>query len=89
MPLTAPGCVDLIVTDVAVIEVTVKRLLLNEVAPGWSPEDMQALTLPTLLVNPDCEEIELLIALKGPSFLYGCGCVNMFSIAATIWRAQL
>ena len=50
---------------------------------------MQALTLPTLLVNPDCEEIELLIALKGPSFLYGCGCVNMFSIAATIWRAQL
>jgi acyl CoA:acetate/3-ketoacid CoA transferase beta subunit len=59
VPLTAPGCVDLIVTDVAVIEVTVKRLLSNEVASGWSPEDMQALTLPTLLVNPDCKEIEL------------------------------
>lgn len=59
MPLTAPGCVDLIVTDVAAIEVTVEGLLLNEVAPGWSPEDMQALALPTRLVNPDCREIEL------------------------------
>jgi len=59
VPLAAPGRVDLIVADVAVIEVTVEGLLLNEVAPGWSPEDMQALTLPTLLVDPDCREIEL------------------------------
>jgi len=59
VPLTAPGYVDLIATDVAVIEVTVEGLLLNEVAPGWSPEYVQALTLPTLLVNPDCKEIEL------------------------------
>jgi acyl CoA:acetate/3-ketoacid CoA transferase beta subunit len=59
VPLTAPGCVDLIVTDVAVIEVTVKGLLLNEVAPGWSPEDIQASTLPKLIISPDVKEIEL------------------------------
>jgi len=58
--LTAPRCVDLIVTDIAVIEVTDKGLLLKEVAPGWIPEEVQSLTEPTLIVDPDCREIELM-----------------------------
>lgn len=58
--LTAPKCVDLIVTDVAVIEVTKKGLVLKEVAPGWTPEDVQTLTEPKLLVAPDCHDIELM-----------------------------
>lgn len=58
--LTAPECVDLIVTDVAVIEVTKKGLVLKEVAPGWTPEDVQKLTEPRLIVAPDCHEIELM-----------------------------
>lgn len=49
-PLTAPGCVDEIVTDIAVIKVTEKGLVLAEAAPGWSPEDVQALTEPQLVV---------------------------------------
>jgi 3-oxoacid CoA-transferase B subunit len=58
--LTAPRCVDLIVTDIAVIEVTKKGLVLKEVAPGWTPEDVQKLTEPKLIVAPDCHDIELM-----------------------------
>lgn len=58
--LTAPQCVDLIVTDIAVIEVTDKGLVLKEVAPGWTPGEVQSLTEPTLIVDPDCHEIELM-----------------------------
>ncbi len=58
--LTAPQCVDLIVTDIAVIEVTKKGLVLKEVAPGWSAEEIQALTEPKLIIAPDLKEIELM-----------------------------
>lgn len=59
VPLTAPKCVDLIVTDVAVIEVTSDGLLLKEVAPGWTAEEVQEITEPRLRVAPDLREIEL------------------------------
>lgn len=58
-PLTAKKCVDLIVTDLAVIEVTMEGLLLREVAPGWTAEEVQALTEPKLIVAEDIKEIEL------------------------------
>lgn len=59
-PLTALSCVDLIVTDIAVVEVTDKGLVLREVAPGWTPEEVQALTEPKLIVQPDCQEMVLM-----------------------------
>ena len=59
VPMTAPGCVDLIVTDVAVIEVTSQGLLLRELAPGWTVEEAQLLTEPKLGIAPDLKEIEL------------------------------
>jgi 3-oxoacid CoA-transferase B subunit len=43
-PLTALACVDTIVTDLAVIDVTPAGLLLREVAPGWTAEQIQNLT---------------------------------------------
>ena len=58
-PLTARECVDLIITDLAVIEVTPDGLLLKEVAPGWSAAEVQALTEPGLIVAPDLKDIEL------------------------------
>ena len=57
--LTAKERVDLIITDVAVIEVTKKGLVLKEIAPGWTPADVQAITEPKLIVDPKCKEIEL------------------------------
>ena len=58
-PLTGRRCVDLIVTDVAVIEVTPAGLLLREVAPGWAPERVQEITEPRLLIDPGIKEIRL------------------------------
>ena len=59
VPLTAPECVDLIVTDIAVIEVTREGLVLKETAPGWTAAEVQDLTGPNLIVSPDLREIEL------------------------------
>ena len=58
-PLTGRSCVSLIVTDIAVIEVTEEGLVLKEVAPGWTPEEVQELTEPKLILAPDLREIEL------------------------------
>ena len=57
LPLTGVEVVDLIVTDLAVIEVTPKGLVLREVAPGVTPEAVQKLTEPTLLRAPDLKTI--------------------------------
>ena len=58
-PLTGKGCVSLIVTDVAVIEVAPSGLVLKETAPGWTPEDIQDITEPTLIPAPDLQEMTL------------------------------
>jgi len=50
-PITARGCVSMIVTDVAVIEITEKGLYLRETAPGWTPEEVQEITGPRLITN--------------------------------------
>jgi len=59
LPLTALECVDLIITDVAVIEVTSEGLVLKEFVPGWTAEDIQAITEAKLLIAPDLKEMEL------------------------------
>jgi 3-oxoacid CoA-transferase B subunit len=43
-PLTAIECVNTIITDLAVIDVTTDGLTLREVAPGFTPEEVQNFT---------------------------------------------
>ncbi|HXA78747.1 MAG TPA: CoA transferase subunit B [Candidatus Acidoferrales bacterium] len=57
LPPTGIQVVDLIVTDLAVIEVTPKGLVLREVALGVTPEAVQKVTEPTLLRAPDLKTI--------------------------------
>ena len=59
-PLTAPRCVDRIISDIAVLDVTPEGLVLREVAPGWTAEEVQALTDAKIIVPPDVEEMTLL-----------------------------
>jgi 3-oxoacid CoA-transferase B subunit len=58
-PLTAKQCVSLIVTDLAVIEVTESGLVLKEIAPGWTAPEVQSLTEAKLTPAADLKEIEL------------------------------
>jgi 3-oxoacid CoA-transferase subunit B len=58
-PATAKNKVNLIFTDLAVIEVTKEGLLLKEIYPGLTPDDIQSVTEPKLLIAPDLKEIEL------------------------------
>jgi len=58
-PLTAREVVKTIITDLAVIDVTPEGLLLREVAPGLSAEDVQSVTEPKLIISPDLTEIQL------------------------------
>jgi 3-oxoacid CoA-transferase B subunit len=58
-PITAPRCVSLIVTDIAVMNVSEIGLVLEEVAPGWTAEEVQALTEPKLIVAEGIKEMQL------------------------------
>lgn len=58
--LTARRCVNLIITDIAVIEVTKSGLVLKEIAPQWTPDEVQELTEPRLIVASDLKEITIM-----------------------------
>lgn len=58
-PITAKKCVDLIITDIAVIAITNEGLILREVAPGWTAQEVQVLTEPRLIIAKDLKEMEL------------------------------
>jgi 3-oxoacid CoA-transferase subunit B len=58
-PLTASRCVSVIVTDLAFIEVTDKGLVLKEVVPGWTFDEIQKLTEAKLIPAADLKEMEL------------------------------
>jgi 3-oxoacid CoA-transferase subunit B len=57
-PLTAQAVVDTIVTDLAFISVTPKGLVLKELAPGITAEDVQAVTEPKLILDPNLKEMD-------------------------------
>src|SRR6201998_3937046 len=56
-PLTGLACVDTIVTDLAVIDVKREGLILREVAPGWTLEELQELTGAKLIAKGRVPEI--------------------------------
>ena len=53
LPLTGVGVVDTIVTEMAYMRVTPKGLLLEEIAPGLTAEDVQKATAAELLISPE------------------------------------
>ena len=57
LPLTGLGVVHRIITDLAVIDVTSAGLVLREVAPGLTAREVQELTEPTLLIDPELKTI--------------------------------
>jgi len=57
LPLTGVACVDRIITDYCVLDVTDRGLKLVEVAPGVTAEQVQQMTEPKLIVDGDVKEI--------------------------------
>jgi 3-oxoacid CoA-transferase B subunit len=58
-PATAMGRVSMLFTDLAVIEITPEGMVLKEVFTGLTPEDVQSVTEPKLIIPPDLKEMEL------------------------------
>lgn len=59
LPVTAPGVVKLVATDLGLFEVTAQGFLLLENAPGWTAEDIQELTEAKLNISDDLKEFRL------------------------------
>ena len=58
LPLTGVRVVDTIVTEMAYIRVTSTGLVLEEVAPGLTADDVQKATEPTLVISPTIKVME-------------------------------
>ena len=58
LPLTGVRVVDTIVTEVAVINVSPSGLILEEIAPGLTADDVQRVTEPNLMLSPNLRTME-------------------------------
>lgn len=57
LPLTGKKVVDTIVTEMAYIKVTPNGLMLEEIAPGLTVQEVQAATQPKLIISPDLKDM--------------------------------
>src|SRR5437763_1914850 len=57
LPLTGVKVVNTIVTEMAFIQVTPQGLVLEEIAPGLSAEDVQKATAAKLILSPDLKQM--------------------------------
>jgi 3-oxoacid CoA-transferase B subunit len=56
LPITAPGVVKLVATDLGLFEVIPQGFKLCEHAPGWTPEEIQGLTGARLIIADNLRE---------------------------------
>ena len=59
LPVTAVGVVKLVVTSMGLFEVTNDGFLLKEIAPGYTPQEVQSVTGARLTVSDDIREVRL------------------------------
>ena len=56
LPITAPGVVKMVVTDLGLFTITPDGFELQEHAPGWNPEEIQELTEAKINVSSNLKE---------------------------------
>ena len=57
LPLTASGQVNMIITEMGVMEITPEGIVLTEIHPEFTVEDVQAATEATLIVSPNLKSM--------------------------------
>lgn len=56
LPVTAVGVVRMVATNLGLFEVTEAGFVMREIAPGYTPEEVQAATAAPLVIAPDLRE---------------------------------
>ena len=59
LPVTAVGVVTLVVTNLGLFEVSPQGFVLKEIASGYTPEEVQAVTGAELIIPSDLKELEV------------------------------
>ena len=59
LPLTAVGEVDMIITEMGVMQITDKGIVLTELNPEFTVEQVQAATEAQLIISPDLKPMQL------------------------------
>ncbi len=59
LPYTAVHCVDIIITEMGVMDVTPEGIVLKEINPEFTVEEVQAATKAKLIISPDLKPIEV------------------------------
>ena len=59
LPLTAAGQVNMIITEMGVMEITPKGIVLTEINPEFTVEQVQAATEATLIISDNLKQIKL------------------------------
>ena len=58
LPLTAKGQVNMIITEMGVMEITPEGIVLTEINPEFTVEQVQAATEATLIISPNLKNME-------------------------------
>ncbi len=58
LPLTAKGQVNMIITEMGVMEITPEGIVLTEINPEFTVEQVQAATEATLIISPNLKKIQ-------------------------------
>ena len=60
LPLTAVGVAKKVVTNLGVFEITPQGFMLKEIAPGYTPEEVQDQTEAKLIISDELKEFQVL-----------------------------
>lgn len=58
LPLTAAGQVNMIITEMGVMDITPEGIVLREIHPEFTVDDVQAATGATLIISPDLKPMK-------------------------------
>jgi acetate CoA/acetoacetate CoA-transferase beta subunit len=59
LPLTAAGQVNMIITEMGVMDITPEGIVVREIHPEFTFEQMQAATEAKLILDPNCKPMDI------------------------------